>query len=283
MKIAIASGKGGTGKTTVSVNLSALMHEQGLDVQLVDLDVEEPNSKLFLGREVSNSKTQYLERPIWKKDNCTACGKCEYVCNFNAIIQLGSEIQVFSELCKSCFACSELCPTNSLEMKPNRIGVINEFDNGSFNFIEGLLDIGQESATPLIGMTKNFAESKSTAITLFDSPPGASCPAIEACKHSDLVILVTEPTPFGLNDLSIAYETIQELNIETKVIINRFGIGDDGVEIYCKKNAIEIIARIPNSKDIAELYSEGELIYSKHEGFKNELEKVAKYIKEKLK
>lgn len=278
MKIAIASGKGGTGKTTLSTNLSLLMAET-MNIQLVDLDVEEPNSGLFLDLEFVNELIQYNMKPQWEASMCTLCGNCQKVCNFNAIMQLGSHIQVLPQLCKSCFACSELCPTNSLPMQKERIGKVQHYQTEKLTFIEGRMDIGQENASAMIAKTMKFANSlNSNEIAIYDAPPGASCPAIEATKDADLVILVTEPTPFGLNDLAIAVETMQKLKRDIAVVINRDGIGDDGVINYCNKQKIDIIAKIPNSKKVAQLYSNGIIVYDKVAEFKAELIKIKDYI-----
>jgi len=281
MKIAIASGKGGTGKTTLSTNLSLFLSET-MDIKLVDLDVEEPNSGLFLNLQCIEELVQYSMRPKWEAENCTLCGKCQKVCNFNAVIKLGDEISIFPELCKSCYACSELCPTNSLPMHKDRIGVVKHYRKGKLTFIEGRMDIGQENASSMIGKTITFANNrKESALTIYDAPPGASCPAIEATKSVDLVILVTEPTPFGLNDLAIAVDTMRKLDKEPVVVINRDGIGDDGVINYCEKENIKIIAKIPNSKEVARLYSTGQIVYDKVAEVKTELIKIKEYILEK--
>lgn len=279
MKIAIASGKGGTGKTTISTNLAAYISETS-DVIVVDLDVEEPNTGLFLSGDAIISEAKYKERPEWKESSCLLCGECQKVCNFNAIFQLASQIIVFPELCHSCFACSELCPTGSLPMVKERIGEIKGHKNGGLTLIESRIDIGQEQSVPLIAQTKSLVSERfdTNLIQIYDSPPGTSCPVIEATKDADLVLLVTEPTPFGLNDLTLAVETMRELNRPFAVIVNRFGIGDNKVIDYCKKENIEVIARIPDSRLIASLYSTGKLIYPEVEEFKTELDKIRQYI-----
>ncbi len=279
MKIAIASGKGGTGKTTVSTNLSAFLSENQ-SVILTDLDVEEPNSGLFLSGELIHSEDKFKVIPEWKKEDCTLCGKCQEVCNFNAVMKLGKMIMVFPELCHGCYACSELCPTKALPMIPKKMGELKHYKLSNIDFVESKLIIGEEQAVPLIKQTiqyvdKNFSKD---AIKIFDSPPGTSCPVIEATKDADLVLLVTEPTLFGLNDLKLAVETMKILNKKMGVIINRFGLGDQNVEKYCEENNIEIVAKIPNMRKIAELYSSGKLIYSEIEEVKNEFEKIKNFI-----
>ena len=279
MNIAIASGKGGTGKTTISTNLASYLAEDR-DVVLVDLDVEEPNSKLFLETELFYKEDRFKMIPEWIEDKCTLCGICQKVCNFHAVIQLGPSILVFPELCHSCYACSELCPDNALPMIPVKMGELTHYKNGQLDFIESRLEIGQELAVPLIAQTIDYVSEKFSDdyIKIYDSPPGTSCPVIEATKDADFVILVTEPTPFGLNDLKLAVETMQELKKEFGVVINRDGMGNVGVENYCKENKFPILAKIPNSKSIAHLYSNGKLIYNQIPEMKAGLEKIKQHI-----
>jgi len=279
MKIAIASGKGGTGKTTLSTNLAAYIAESQ-KVVLSDLDVEEPNSGLFIKGALIKEENKFTMKPEWKEDKCTLCGLCQEVCNYNAIVKLGNEIVVFPELCHSCYACSELCPTNALPMVPQKMGVLKHFEKNGISFIESRLDIGQEQAVPLIAQTLEFVDENflDTSIKLYDSPPGTSCPVIEATKDADFIILITEPTPFGFNDLKLAIETMKKLEKKFAVVINRFGIGNDDVVEYCEKENIPLIAKIPNNRKVAELYSRGELIYDKIPEVKQELKKITDYI-----
>lgn len=279
MTVTIASGKGGTGKTTISTNLATYLSQDN-PLVLVDLDVEEPNSGLFLEKNLHVKKDTFKKIPQWDSERCTHCGECAKVCNFNAIIKLESEVLVFPQLCHSCHACSELCRTNALPMGNKHMGELQHYKCDGFDFVEGRLDLGEEQAVPLIGQSieyidENFQED---ILRLYDAPPGTSCPVIEASKNSDFVFLVTEPTPFGLNDLRLAVETMRVLKKEFAVIINRYGIGDSGVEEYCKDEDIQIVAKVPNDKEIAKLYSNGELVYQKHDGFKVELEKIASFL-----
>jgi MinD superfamily P-loop ATPase len=279
MKITIASGKGGTGKTTLSTNLSSWFTEKGRKVVLADLDVEEPNSALFLETEPRERIVANKMVPQWEKADCTLCGECAEVCAFNAIVSLPDEIVVYPELCHSCYACSELCPTDSLPMTPVRIGEIRHFDANGFDFVEGRLDLGQEMAVPLIAQTIDYVDEHfENSIKIFDAPPGTSCPVIEASKESDFVILVTESTPFGLNDLTLAVETMRVLKKRFGVVINRYGIGDDGVERYCENEGIPVIAKIRNDKAVAECYSQGRLIYPYIDHFRESIESIAQFI-----
>jgi MinD superfamily P-loop ATPase len=279
MKIAIASGKGGTGKTTLATNLACYLAEKE-EVVLTDLDVEEPNSGLFIKGDLIKKEDKFKMIPEWLKDKCTLCGNCQEVCNFHAVIKLDSMIMVFPELCHSCYACSELCPTSSLPMIPQKMGELRHYKNDKLTFVESRLDIGQEQAVPLISQTieyidKNFSN---IIIKLYDSPPGTSCPVIEATKDSDFVILITEPTPFGLHDLKLAVETMKTLQKNYGVIVNRYGIGNDDVLKYCEGENIPVLAKLPNERRIAELYSRGELIYKKVPEIKQQMDNIINYI-----
>ena len=279
MKITIASGKGGTGKTTIATNLSSYLSSLGKKVVLADLDVEEPNSALFLNSTLEDTQISNKMIPSWNSEDCTLCGKCAEVCNFNAILHLPKEIRVYPALCHSCYACSELCPTNSLPMVESRIGQISKFSCDGFDLIEGRLDLGQEMAVPLIAQTIDYVdENYENYIKLLDAPPGTSCPVIEASRYSDFVILVTESTPFGLNDLILAVETMKVLDQKYGVIINRYGIGDNGVEEYCKKENIPLVTKVQNDKEVAKLYSQGKLIYNEIEHFKDSLDEIIAFI-----
>jgi MinD superfamily P-loop ATPase len=278
LKIAIASGKGGTGKTTLSTNLAAFIAEQD-EVVLVDLDVEEPNSGLFFKGILTHEEDIFKMIPQWDELKCTLCGICPKVCSYHAVIQLGPSILVFPELCHSCYACSELCPVDALPMTPKKTGTLRDFRIGKLHFVESHLDIGEEQAVPLISKTKKYVARKYShvSITIFDSPPGTSCPVMEATKDADFVILVTEPTPFGLHDLSLAVETMRALKKPFGVVVNRYGIGNDEVIHYCREENISILSKIPNKRKIAELYSSGKLMYRDFPEVKQSLSDILDY------
>lgn len=278
--IAIASGKGGTGKTTVSVNLARYLSTRQ-EVILADLDVEEPNAALFLG--VTTEEVEAVHRlvPRWDSVTCTRCGKCQDVCAFNAVQLIGSEVMVLPQLCHSCTACSRLCPEGSLPLAEQHIGTLVGGSADRLSFFEGTLDIGEEQAVPLIKRVKEKVEARAAGgspVAILDSPPGTACPMIEAVKDADFVFLVTEPTPFGLHDLKLAVETLRQLGQPFAVIINRSGIGDDGVERYCDAEDIDIAASFPESRAIAEAYARGRVVYEDDPGFAGELEKLAEWI-----
>ncbi len=285
MKIAIASGKGGTGKTTLAVNLASFIVQENSDnrnVVLADLDVEEPNSGLFIKGQLKKSEVKYRMVPEWVENRCTFCKKCADVCNFNALAYIGVSVLIFPELCHSCYACSELCPENALPMKADRMGEMRYFliDNG-LHFVESRLDIGIEQAVPLIKQTHEFLDSEFSDddIKIIDSPPGTSCPVIEAVKDADIVLLVTEPTPFGLNDLKLAVDTMKELDKRFAVVINRYGIGNDEVERFCEKNGIPVFGKIPQMHEAAKLYSNGKLLIDDIKEIRDEIGKISMNVK----
>lgn len=279
MKISIASGKGGTGKSTLSTNLAAYLSESD-DIVLVDLDVEEPNSGLFIQGDPVRREVKYKMIPEWKGD-CSLCGICQESCNFHAVMKLGTQIMVFPELCHTCYACSELCPEFALPMAPLRIGELHHVKRNSLAFIESRLDIGQEQAVPLIAQTIQYVDKwfSNDILKIYDAPPGTSCPVIEALKNADFVILVTEPTPFGLHDLKLAVETTRALHKPFGVVINRYGIGNEDVVLYCRAENIPVLAKIPNDRRIAEMYSRGQLLYQAIPEVRHQMEYIIDHIR----
>lgn len=280
MKVAIASGKGGTGKTTLSTNLASYLGKNER-VVLVDLDVEEPNAKLFLQTSFVDKKDQHKNIPNWQKDSCTYCKECVSICNFNALIALGDKILLFPNLCHSCYACSELCTQDALPMVAEKMGELTHYRTDDIDFIEGRLMIGEEQAVGLISKTKKYIETyfSDDTIKIYDAPPGTSCPVIEAVKDVDFVILVSEPTPFGLHDLKLAVETMRALHMPFGVVVNRDGIGDDRLESYCKAENIPLLAKIPHDIAVAKLYSDGKLAYQEVDGVRNAVKEIADFMK----
>ena len=256
MIISVASGKGGTGKTTVAVNLAMYLIQNGSEkIQFLDCDVEEPNAYIFLKPEIEKSQKVSLPVPEVDEDKCTFCGKCAEVCAYNAIAVLKDKVLVFPQLCHGCGGCALFCPEDAITEKKREIGVLEQGKSGKIDFIQGKLNISEPMATPVIREVKN--KINSDGITLIDVPPGTSCPVIEAVNRSDFCLLVTEPTPFGLNDLKLAVEVLKKLKIKFGVIINRAGIGDEKVKKYCGDEEIEILTEIPYDRNVAVLYSQG--------------------------
>ena len=254
MILSVASGKGGTGKTTVATNLALSLG----NVQFLDCDVEAPNAYLFLKPILTETKPVYSSFPKLIEEKCSFCGICSEVCEWNAIAVVGKKWLLFPELCHSCSACWELCPEKALLKGEKELGVIEKGTAGEIDFIQGKLTVGQATTTPLIKAVKK--ESGGNNNVIIDVAPGTACSMVEAVKDSDVCLLVTEPTPFGLNDLVLAVGVLGEFNIPCAVVINRSNVGDDKVDNFCKKAKIPILLRIPLDKEIARAYSKGEAL-----------------------
>ncbi len=253
MLISIASGKGGTGKTLVATSL-ALTLKDSHRVKLLDGDVEEPNDHVFLKPDISGSQPVFIPVPKIDEAKCTRCGKCAEVCAYNAIAVLGEHVLTFPQLCHGCGACSYLCPEKAITEEKREMGVVEWGGADGIDFVQGRLTVGEAMAPPVIRMVKKHADGD---VTIIDSPPGTSCPVVEAVEGSDFCLLVTEPTPFGLNDLVLAVETVRQLGIACGVVLNRAGVGDNRVEEYCRSQNIPILLTIPLDTEIARMYSRG--------------------------
>jgi MinD superfamily P-loop ATPase len=251
MRIAVASGKGGTGKTTVATNLALSIG----DVQLVDCDVEEPNCHIFLDLKLDVLERIYKRIPSVDGEACDLCGICSRVCRKNAIAVLPNEVLTFEDLCNGCGGCARECPRGAISEKMSELGIVEGARKGGFTFLRGVLNVGQPMATPIIAAAKRRISADSPAI--IDVPPGTGCPVLESLRSSDYVLLVSEPTPFGLADLKAAIEVTNALGLRTGVIVNRSGIGDDRVSRYCSGEDIPLLLEIPESMEIAMAYSKG--------------------------
>lgn len=258
MKIAVASGKGGTGKSTVSINLAWILSEQYENVCLLDCDVEEPNCHIFLNPKLEEEKIVYMPVPKIDSELCTACGKCSDLCEFNALACIKGKVLVFPELCHGCGGCMLVCPAEAIQETGREVGVIESGRVARLNFIHGRLRIGEAMSPPLIKQVK--ASCTDSQVQVLDCPPGTSCPVISAISNTDYVILVTEPTPFGLYDLKLAADMVKELGLPFGIVINKSGDNDHLIEEYASKENIKILAKIPDDRRIAEAYSRGEVI-----------------------
>lgn len=278
MIICVASGKGGTGKTTIAANLAAAL---GKGAQYVDCDVEEPNGHLFLKPQIEYKETVFVPVPKVDLAKCDFCKKCADFCQFNALAVLGKNVLVFPELCHSCGGCMLVCPKNAISETGREVGI---WEKGKgieeVEFIHGHLRIGEAQAVPLIERVKK--EIKPGKIAIVDAPPGTSCPVIATLKGADFVVLVTEPTPFGLHDLKLAVEVTRILNLPIGVVVNRADLGDKRVFVYCAKENIPILMTIPFAREIAKRYAGGELLI-KDQSWRERFLALFAEIKEKVK
>jgi len=257
MRIAVASGKGGTGKTTVATSLAWVASLDGRTVAYVDCDVEAPNGHLFL-------KPQWLvrrpvTRPVPRVDEsrCTHCGRCGDICRYSAIVPLGMAVLVYPELCHGCGGCTPACPAGAIAEVQREIGVLEMGWSGEVQFNRGVLNVGEAMSPPLIRRVRQAPRRMD--LTVIDAPPGTSCPAVEAVRGADGVLLVTEPTPFGLNDLKLAVEMVRALGLPGAVVVNRADGGDRCTWEYCRQAGVPVVAEIPDDRRVAEAYSRGEL------------------------
>ena len=255
MKIAIASGKGGTGKTTVAVNLARVYDG---NVFLADCDVEEPNAHLFLTTTDHEEKEVSLPVPRVDEALCDGCALCARICRFSAIVTFGTTPLVFPEMCHGCGGCTLVCPPKAITEHPRRIGVVETSQADNITLVTGRLDVGVALAPPLIKEVRKAIPAGHDVI--LDAPPGTSCPVIAAIRETDIVLLVTEPTPFGLNDLVLAVDMVRALGLPFGVIVNRMGSGDRRIQEFCEKENIAILLTIPDDRRIAENYSRGILM-----------------------
>lgn len=254
MKIGIASGKGGTGKTTLAVNLSAYLQEKHL-VTLLDCDVEEPNAHIFLKPNFTDKKPVLVKVPQINREECDYCGKCSEVCAFGALTVLKSKIIFYRNLCHSCGSCAYFCPNKAIEEVDREMGIIQKGFAQEIEFVHGILNVGEAMAVPVINEVKKYQGIN--MITVIDIPPGTSCPVIASLRDIDFCIIVTEPTPFGLNDMGLLLLLLQKMEIPYAVVINRWDLGDSGVEDFCLNEKIPILIKIPFDKELARLNAEG--------------------------
>ncbi|MGQ9621177.1 MAG: nucleotide-binding protein [Bacteroidales bacterium] len=279
-RIAVAGGKGGTGKTFIAVNMFHVLQRKGYRVMLVDCDAEAPNDMLFFkaGQIYQTDVNQLV--PVIDPDKCTFCNKCREYCNYNAILVLPpfKVIQVIEDLCHGCGACSVACSYGAISEKPVTLGRVTQFsDNENLTFIEARMNAGAMSPVPVIKVAiKQIDETAEVAI--LDSPPGTSCPFIQTVASADYVILVTEPTPFGLSDLKHSIETLKKMDKKFGVIVNRAGVGNKDVHKYLEDEGIKNLLEVSFDKKYAELYSAGKIVAETEHVFAEGLLKAAETI-----
>ncbi len=283
MIISVASGKGGTGKTTIAINLalSISKNTKKKKVSFFDCDVEEPNAHIFLKPTIELE--HYVEIPIPQVDEekCTYCGECARICHYHSILVLKDKVMIFPELCHGCGGCTLFCPAQAITEKGRIVGTVKRGSSGNMRFTSGLLYIGEMLSPTVIRSVKKYIEKD--RISIIDSPPGTSCPFVESVKGSEFCILVTEPTPFGLNDLKITLQVIGELNIPVGVIINKSSDGQDiKIEEFCRNADVDILMKIPWDKEIAKGYSIGVPLIESHRKWQKKFNELFEIIKLKL-
>jgi MinD superfamily P-loop ATPase len=281
MRIAVASGKGGTGKTTVAVNLAVSAARVGLRAAYVDCDVEEPNGHIYLKPEKGLSLPVAVEVPEVDESKCTACGKCRDICEFRAIAVLGDRVMVFPELCHGCGGCFLVCPVDALKRDKRlagrvETGVSKIAPDVEISFVQGILRVKEAMSLPVIRAAKKLIPDRD--IVVVDCPPGNSCPMVESVRGADRVILVTEPTPFGLNDLEIALETVREIGIPVDIVMNRCDPGGPAPTMNIGDGRVEVIARIPESREMAQIGSRGGMASLESKEFAGIMKKVLEKI-----
>ena len=259
MKIAVASGKGGTGKTLVAVSLALSLAEKQ-EVQLLDCDVEEPNDHIFLNPEIHHSEHVCVQVPKINESKCTYCGLCARVCAYHAIAVFKPQTLVFAQLCHGCGACGYLCPEKAIDEEPRAIGTVESGYARGVRFVQGVLNVGEALAPPVIREVKKHARSGGTVI--IDTSPGTSCPVVQAVKGSDFCLLVTEPTPFGFNDLRLAVDMVRELGVPFGIVLNRVNFKKKDsyrrkIDQYLDREGIPLLLTIPLETEIARHYSKG--------------------------
>jgi len=271
--ISVASGKGGTGKTTVA---SCLALSAPRPVQFLDCDVEEPNAHIFLKPEFTKTETVYIDVPEIDYSKCNFCGKCAKICMYNALAVVEKDVLTFPELCHSCGGCWTLCPEKAINPVPKEIGVVESGYAQDIKFIRGKLKVGTATSPPVIKAVKK--EIQEEKLVILDAPPGTSCPVVETMEETDFVLLVTEPTAMGLNDLALALEVVRVLDIPCGVIINRCTGTYTKIEKYCEEKKVPILMKIPLDREIARAYARGIAPVNIRSNFKEQFLEVLNHI-----
>ncbi len=274
LKIAIASGKGGTGKTFIATNIAVTLQQLGESVTYLDCDVEEPNGHLFLNPEIEKEQKVLIESPVAVDHRkCTGCKKCVPACHYNAIAVVKGKVLLFPELCHVCGACSLVCPVDAIIEDKREIGIVRQGYGKGVNLSYALLKTGEGGMSPRL--IKRVQQQTRPGINIIDAPPGTACTAVESISAVDLVILVADPTPFGLNDLTLAVDMSRKIGTEPVVIINRAGLDYKPLKTYCRQAKLQIMGELPDDRQIAEIYSRGELPVEFSEEYQNLFQTLA--------
>jgi MinD superfamily P-loop ATPase len=257
MIITVASGKGGTGKTTVACSLALALSD--LAPVVLDCDVEAPNAHIALRPQLPHREVVNISIPEVQTEMCNACGRCAEVCPFHAVVVLAGKVLVFPELCHGCGSCARNCPEDAIVEIDKPIGMLESGQAAAgFPFAHGILNIGEPMAVPIIRKLKDWEPASSAALVIRDAPPGTACPVVESLRGADFALLVTEPTPFGLHDLRLAADVARTIGVPTGVVVNRDGVGDEAVTDYCRQVGLPILMRIPLTREIGAAIARGE-------------------------
>jgi len=269
MIISIASGKGGTGKTTIATSLAVSIDGP---VQLLDCDVEEPNAHLFIQPVYDKTEPVFIPVPEVDETKCSLCEKCSEICQFKAIVRIAESILTFPELCHSCGGCWAVCPEEAIRQIDRRLGDLQTGHRNGLQFVHGRLRVGEAMAPPLIETVRSHTQPD--RVTIIDAPPGTSCPVIAAMRGADFILLVAEPTPFGLHDLTLAVGAVKILDIPCGLVVNRSDIGNDDVKKFANREGIPILLEIPFDRHAAEKYSQGAILAEAMPGWKAVFQKL---------
>lgn len=268
MRIAIASGKGGAGKTTVAASLAAVWDAPAV---VVDADVEAPNMHLFCEPEIQAAEDIFLEVPQLDAELCTHCGACGAICRFKAIAKLGKAITLFTDMCHGCGGCFAVCPTGALTPGRRLLGALEYGTalDGKHAFLMGRARIGEAMTPPQIRALQKKLEGmlaepdpdgRRYEDAILDAPPGVSCPAMTVAREADAIVLVAEPTPFGIHDFTLAHKAFLPLGKPIAVVINRAALpggGDGELLAHCRDNRLPVLGALPFSREIAGHYAHG--------------------------
>ncbi|MDO8848997.1 MAG: ATP-binding protein [Coriobacteriia bacterium] len=271
LTVAIASGKGGTGKTLVATNLSVVAARAGSPVALVDCDADAPNDALFLAPEAPQVAPAEVPLPVVDQEACVLCGACRESCAYGAIRILGGKVLVFPELCHGCGACVRVCTPHAITEERRRVGEVewgaaerSLVAPAGLDVVTGRLDVGEVKTPTLVRAARGRAKILNRAVTVLDAPPGVACAAVAAVRDADVLVLVTEPTPFGLHDLELAVELGRDMEVPMGVVINRDGVGGTDIAAYCERESLPLLARIPFDRAVAAIYADGGLVVDEH-------------------
>ncbi|NOR12366.1 MAG: P-loop NTPase, partial [Candidatus Aminicenantes bacterium] len=279
LKIAISSGKGGTGKTFIATNIAAILAEKGEEVRYLDCDVEAPNGHLFLKPQIDEEEDVMILSPVRVDEGkCINCGDCAEACHYNAIAVIKDKVLIFKELCHVCGACQVVCPTDAIIEEERKIGVLKHGKSGPVFFHYALLETAEGGMSPRL--VKKVKENIGEGINIMDSSPGTSCPVVETVKDVDLCVLVTDPTPFGINDLKLAVDMSREVGQEPVIIVNRAEYRNVDLKEYLRSEQLEVMGEIPDDRKVAEVYSRGDIVVNKLPQYKELFENIVYKIME---